>query len=72
MRNLAKQRGMMPRPMHKGRVNPNNTAQNGLNYYVPHGQKAASLAAIEMTTKWEKNNQNNTVFVRGAAHQLTV
>ncbi len=72
MRNLTRQRAMEPRHMHLGRVNPNNTVQNGLNYYVEHGQMAARLVGIEMTAKWEKNNQNNRVFARGEKHQLGV
>ncbi|NDC79435.1 MAG: hypothetical protein EBZ67_16435 [Chitinophagia bacterium] len=59
-----------PRPMHRGRVNPNNTNADPLAYYAVHGQEAARLASEEMTRRWTANVGNNTVFVRGAAHVL--
>src|SRR3954467_9048007 len=41
IRTLAIQRGMTPRPMHRGRVSPLNTTATQLTYYAPHGQEAA-------------------------------
>jgi hypothetical protein len=62
-----------PRPMHEGRVKPNNTGTDettSLAYYAAHGPVAARMAAEELTRRWTANTTNNTVFVRGAAHTL--
>ena len=40
--------------MHLGRVNPNNTVDNGLNYYVEHGQMAARLVGYRNDGEVEK------------------
>lgn len=74
MRSLAQKRGLAVRPMHRGRVNPNNggNADTAHAYYPTHGQMAASLVGAEMTTRWTNNTTNNKVFVRGQASTLTI
>ena len=74
MRSLAQARRLAVRPMHRGRVNPNNPgdALTAAAYYAPHGQMAASLVGAEMTRRWTANNANNTVFVQGQAWTLAI
>ena len=74
MRSLAQSRGLTVRPMHRGRVNPNNAgnaATAGV-YYAPHGQMAASLAGAEMIRRWTNNTTNSTVFVQGQPWTLVI
>jgi hypothetical protein len=71
IRTLAIQRGIDPRPMHRGRVNPLNGGQDPLTYYAPHGLIVAGLVSRFMTKKWTDNaNPAATVFVPNAAQTL--
>ena len=74
MRSLAQSRHIAVRPMHEGRVNPNNagTAATAAAYYAGHGQVAAGLVGVEMTRRWTANNANNSVFVQGQAWTLAI